>query len=122
VADARIYLYSNCTSCKKAEAALLDGGVTLDRRDIFKEKLQPNEIRGVLNDIGKTAHEVMSTRSIPYRELDLANRVVSEDELVDLMSQHPGLLKRPIIIGGGTSLVGFNKGAVEGLIATIKQG
>lgn len=119
---ARIYLYSKCSSCRKADSDLAEAGLDIDRRDIFKQKLTSDEIRQVLSDIGRTAHEVLSTRSIPYRDLGLAERDVSEAELIDLMAQHPGLLKRPIIIGGGTSVVGYNKDAIADLVAAVKQG
>lgn len=122
VSSVRIYLYSNCSSCKKADAALAEAGLDVERRDIFKHKLSADEVKRVLADIGKSAHDVLSTRSIPYRELSLAHRVVSEAELIELMAQYPGLLKRPIVIGGGKSLVGFNKGAIADLVAAVKQG
>ncbi len=119
MSSVEIYLYSNCSSCKKAESALKDANVQFDRRDIFKEKLSAAEISDVLTRIGSSAFDVLSTRSTPYRELDLANRTVSETELIELMSEHPGLLKRPIIIAGEKHLVGFNKNAVDELIAGL---
>lgn len=114
----RIYLYSNCSTCRVADAILAASGREIVRRDIFKAKLSAAEITSLLGEIGKTPFEVLSTRSIPYRELGLANRDVGADELIALMSEYPGLLRRPIIIAGDTKQVGFKWSAVEALVAS----
>jgi arsenate reductase-like glutaredoxin family protein len=54
---------------------------------------------------------------VPYRELELANRSVADDELVQLMSLHPALLRRPIVIAGDQSLIGYSQHALDDLIA-----
>ena len=33
----QLYLYSNCSSCKKAQAALAESGLDIETRDIFKQ-------------------------------------------------------------------------------------
>ena len=114
----RIYLYSNCSSCRTAESILKDSGIAYDRRDIFREKLNAEEIQVLLGEIGKSAFDILSRRSIPYRQLDLANRSIGEAELIELMSEYPGLLKRPIIVAGETSQVGFNRTALQALVAS----
>lgn len=115
MAQIRIYLYGNCSSCKNAEHVLNAAGVDYDRRDIFKDRLTVAEVNTLLEEIGKLPNEVLSRRSIPYRELGLAERDVTDDELVALMSEHPGLLRRPIVIAPGEVQVGFSRSALESL-------
>jgi len=110
-----IYLYSSCTSCRKAEDVFKQAEVEYQRRDIFKDPLSAAEIRTILERTGQSAHDVLSTRSIPYRDLGLAERQVSEEELVDLMAQYPGLLRRPIIIDDAGFQVGFKADAVQAM-------
>jgi Spx/MgsR family transcriptional regulator len=117
LSDIRIYLYANCSSCRKADATLAASGQTYDRRDIFKQPLTAEEIRSLLAEIGKRPVDVLSRRSVPYRELELANRSVADDELVQLMSLHPALLRRPIVIAGDQSLIGYSQHALDDLIA-----
>jgi Spx/MgsR family transcriptional regulator len=116
MAPVRIYLYANCSSCKNAESMIRDAEPAFERRDIFKQKLSPQELRDLLAEIGKSPGDVLSTRSIPYRELGLVANPVSDDELIDLMAIHPGLLKRPIIIVDQTVQVGFNRTALAALL------
>jgi len=111
----RIYLYSNCSSCKNAEQVLSDAGVKYDRRDIFKDRMTVPELEALFGEIGKTPTELLSRRSIPYRQLGLAEAARSDSELTVLMSEYPGLLRRPIIIAPDEVQIGFNRTALESL-------
>jgi Spx/MgsR family transcriptional regulator len=111
----RIYLYSNCSSCKNAEQVLSDAGVEYDRRDIFRERMTVPELEALFHEIGKSPTELLSRRSIPYRQLGIAERAPSDSELIELMTEHPGLLRRPIVIAAGEVQIGFNRAALESL-------
>ena len=117
MATVEAYLYSNCTSCKKAEALLKEAGADLSPRDLFKEKLSPLEIREMLTRANLTLESVLSTRSRPYADLHIADKSLSDDELIELMAKYPALLKRPIVIMNGNAVVGFKRDAILELIA-----
>ena len=120
MADVKIYLYSNCSSCRRADELLSASGLDYERRDIYREPMTPDEIKALLLEIGRTPSEVLSKRSIPYRELGLATRDVPDDELIALMSKHPGLLRRPILVSSGSdALVGYSQRSVEELISNV---
>lgn len=70
---------------------------------------------GLLARAGLTPHDALSKRSRAYKELGLAERTVSDDELLDLMIAEPTLLRRPLVIGEKGSTVGFNRGRMEEL-------
>lgn len=116
MSDTEIYLYTSCTSCRQAEALLSDLDVKTDRRDYFKQRFTRDELKGLLDRIGLTAHDVLSTRSRPYKALDLASKTLSEDELIDLMLEHPQLLRRPIVVQDNQATVGFNRDAITALV------
>ena len=120
--DAQLYLYAGCSSCRKAEALLKERGVSFRRREFFKERFSMEELRDVLERAGMTAREALSTRSRPYAELGLAGRLLQEDELLGLMTEHPALLRRPIVIAGGRSVVGFDRGKLLALIGDDRAG
>jgi regulatory protein spx len=117
----RVYLYGNCSSCKTAEAMIRDAEPTYERRDIFQQKLSPEDIAVLLHEIGRSPREVLSTRSIPYRDLRLAEKQVPDRELIELMSVYPGLLKRPIIIADKSVLIGFNRTALNSLLENHRK-
>lgn len=66
---------------------------------------------------GVRPSEVLSKRSTAYRKLGLADKALTEDELLDLMVAEPTLLRRPLVLGpGGESVVGFNAAELRHLI------
>jgi arsenate reductase len=94
---------------------LEEQGVTFERRDYFRDRFTRDELADVLARAGLTPHEALSKRSRPYKELQLAERDVSDDELLDLMVAEPALLRRPLIIAGDQAVVGFNKDEITAL-------
>lgn len=116
MATTEIYLYTSCTSCRKAEAQLKSAGVEVARRDYFKDRFTRAELAEVLERAGVTPHEILSTRSTPYKALELEGKTLSADELLDLMVEHPQLLRRPLVIRDGKSTIGYNAGAIDALI------
>jgi arsenate reductase (glutaredoxin) len=97
---------------------LAEHGVDYERRDYFGEPLTADELRMLFDEVGLKPSEVLSTRSRSYKELGLVDRKVSEAELLDLMVEHPTLLRRPIVVKGGQAVIGFNKDRIEELISS----
>ena len=59
---------------------------------------------------------MLSKRSRAYKSLRLAERELSDDELLELMVQEPTLLRRPLIISPTGVEVGFNQARLQALI------
>lgn len=54
---------------------------------------------------------LLSTRTAQYKALGLDRREVSEAELVALMAKEPRLLRRPLLVAGGSVIVGYDREA-----------
>lgn len=50
--------------------------------------------------------ELLRTREPIYRELDLAQSQLSDDEIIALMVEHPELMQRPIVERGSRAVLG----------------
>ncbi|MBX6341414.1 MAG: Spx/MgsR family RNA polymerase-binding regulatory protein [Thermomicrobiaceae bacterium] len=102
-------------SCRKAEEFLGARGVPYRRRDYFRDRFTRQELADLLDRAGLTPREVLSTRSRAYRELGLAERELSDEELLDLMAREPTLLRRPLIVSERGVVVGFDRRRLEEL-------
>ena len=69
------------------------------------ENISVEDIKDVLNKLGISARELMRTKEDLYKELDIKN-VSDEDKLIEIMSQNPKLIERPIIIKGSKAVIG----------------
>lgn len=117
-----LYVHPTCTSCRKAVALLADLGSEVERRNYFRDRFTVEELRAVLVRAGRSPSDMLSTRSRAYRDLSLADRQPTDDELLDLMVREPTLLRRPLAIGAGGSVVGFNAIELTDLAATERPG
>jgi Spx/MgsR family transcriptional regulator len=116
VAETELYYYAGCTSCRNAQSLLEELGVDFEKREFFKERFTPDELTELLERIGKSPADVLSTRSRPYKDLDLASKNSGHDEMIRLMIEHPQLLKRPLTVRGSNAVVGFNRSAITSLV------
>jgi arsenate reductase len=110
-----LYMYANCSSCRNAEQILRASNVELETREFFKDRFTTVELRTLFQHIGTTPQAMLSRRSIPFRELGLATKDLGDEQLLDLMTDHPALIRRPIIITPDGSQIGFNRASVEQL-------
>lgn len=111
------YLYNSCTSCRKTDEILKESGVDYERREYFKDRFTKDELRTLLQQNNLTVQDVISTRSTPYKQHDLANRDLTDDEILDLMIEDPRLLRRPIVLSGDTVIIGHNEKQLRELVA-----
>jgi Spx/MgsR family transcriptional regulator len=95
---------------------LAEHGVEFERRDYFKEPFTVDELRALFTEIGMSPSDLISTRSKAYKELGLADRDVSDEDLLELIPENPTLIRRPVIVKNGNAVIGFNKDKIEALI------
>ena len=97
---------------------LLQNGIEVSDRDFFKEALSETEIRELAAMVG--TENIFARRSPSLKKLGLADKELSDDEMIDLMLQEPKLVRRPLLKVGGTLMVGAGNAAVDAAIAAAR--
>jgi arsenate reductase len=100
-----IYQKPTCTTCRQVYAALKESGVPLDSVDYYLEPLSKTKLKDLLRKMGIGARDLLRTREEIYRTLKLAERSLSDDEIIDLMVEHPDLIQRPIVEKGERAIL-----------------
>ncbi|WP_099974403.1 MULTISPECIES: transcriptional regulator Spx [Lactobacillaceae] len=108
-----IYTSPSCTSCRKAKAWLEEHDIAYKERNIYQEPLNKEEIQQVLQMTENGTEEIISTRSKSFKNLDVDLDDLTVDQLLELVSNNPGLLKRPIIMDDKRLQVGFNEDEIR---------
>ena len=93
-----IYGLKNCDSCKKAMKALPEA----ELRDVRADGVPGPVLEAAFATFGMA---LVNTRSTTWRGLDAAER---EREPLQLLGEHPTLMKRPLIAVGETLFLGWN--------------
>ena len=93
----------------------MQGGVEVTDRDFFKETFSESEIRELAAMAG--TENIFARRSPSLKKLGLADKDLTDDEMVNLMLQEPKLVRRPLLKVGDKLMVGGGRAAVEAAIA-----
>ncbi|CAA9386794.1 MAG: Arsenate reductase glutaredoxin-coupled [uncultured Pyrinomonadaceae bacterium] len=116
VMETSFYWLPECTTCQKAKRRLDYHRVApTNFRDIKREPLDRSEIERLAALIGG-AENLFSRRSVKYRELGLKDKTLSDDEMVDLMTNEYTFLKRPILVIGDRAIAGFFEKEYDALL------
>lgn len=94
---------------------LLQKGLEITERDFFKDTLSEAEVRDLAAVAG--TENIFARRSPSLKKMGLADRELSDDEMVKLMLQEPKLVRRPLLKVGDKLMVGGGNAAVEEAIA-----
>lgn len=93
-----LYTSPSCTSCRKARAWLEEHNIPYQERNIFSEPLSIDEIKEILRMTEDGTDEIISTRSKVFQKLNVNVETMPLQQLYKLINEHPGLLRRPIIL------------------------
>ncbi|UCZ51955.1 transcriptional regulator SpxA [Bacillus shivajii] len=108
-----LFTSPSCTSCRKAKAWLQEHGIEFVERNIFSEPLSVEEVKEVVRMTEDGTDEIISTRSKVFQELDVELDAMPLQQLFQLISDHPGLLRRPIILDEKRIQVGYNEAEIR---------
>jgi arsenate reductase (glutaredoxin) len=97
MADITIYQKPTCTTCRQALQLLKDSGRPYTAVNYYEQAFSKAQLKTLLKKAGLTPKDALRTKENIYKELGLAKKAVSEEELLDLMVQYPDLIQRPIV-------------------------
>lgn len=115
----KVYSLKNCDTCKKALAWLVDENVPHEVHDVRADGLSKQDVEAIVDAVGWEV--AVNRRSTTWRNLDDAQKAnIDADSAIELIVDHPTLLKRPVFVTGHSILVGFTKDT-KNQLATFKQ-
>ena len=104
--------YPKCSTCKKAKKWLDEHGVSYIDRDIVSDYPTAAELADFRARSGLPVRRLFNTSGMRYRELGLKDRLdagMSDDECYELLATDGMLVKRPLLVGDGFAIPGFNE-------------
>lgn len=115
----KIYYLSTCDTCKRIINELsLPDGFTL--QDIKTEAITKSQIED-MRSLTDSYESLFSKRARLYKELDLKNKSLSEDDYKNYILEHYTFLKRPVILFNNQIFIGNSKKIVEAAKQAIHE-
>ena len=103
--------YDKCSTCKKAQGWLREHGVEFTVRPIREENPTREELDRWSRDSGLPLRRFFNTSGKLYQTLGLKDKLegMNREEQLELLASDGMLVKRPLLIGPGVTLVGFRE-------------
>ena len=102
-----ITLYHNnrCSKSREALALLEHSGKAFTVRYYLDQPLSLAELTALLKALQLPARDLLRSKEDEYKALDLANPVLSEQQLIEAMLLHPKLMERPVLQVGSKAVI-----------------
>jgi arsenate reductase (glutaredoxin) len=104
--------------CREADKLLRASGVEFEKINYYKQPFTVETLREVLQKGGLSPREVLRSGEKIARELGLAKRDLSDDELLALLIEYPDLLQRPLVVRGNKAVLGRPTEKIKEVLST----
>ena len=111
-----LFLSPSCTSCRKARAWLTNHEVAFDEHNIITSPLTHDELMKILSYTENGTEDIISTRSKVFQKLNIDVDDLTIKELIQLISEYPNLLRRPIIMDTKRMQNGYNEDEIRAIL------
>jgi len=86
----------------------------LDERDYAKDPLSASELKDLFK--GRDPRDYLNPKSPAFKAMGLAEKSLTADQAIKLMTQEPNLIKRPLVIAGREIVAGFDRDRLKQLL------
>ncbi len=101
-----IYHNPRCSKSRQTLALLEENDIPVNIIKYLETPPTSSELSTVLKQLGMSPKELMRKGEEQYKTLNLANSKFSDDALIDIMTEHPKLIERPIVIHNNCAKIG----------------
>ncbi|MDF2946238.1 MAG: transcriptional regulator Spx [Bacillales bacterium] len=108
-----LYTTPSCTSCRKARAWLEENNIAFEEKNMMTNHLSVEEVKNILRLTEEGTEEIISQRSKTFQDLNIDLDSIPLNELYSIISNNPGMLRRPIIIDEKRLQVGYNEDEIR---------
>ena len=78
-------------------------------RDILKQPLNKDELDILAATGGIAVKDMLNPKSTGFKNLGLELNIIGDSEAAALISEHPKIMRRPLLTDGKTLVLGFNE-------------
>ena len=112
----KIYTVSSCTSCKKAKNWLNAHQLSYNEHNLGKEAITKEEILNILTKTENGLASIVSSKNRYAKSLDFDIEELSVNEVIDLITSNPRILKSPILIDEKRLQVGYKEDDIRAFL------
>ena len=101
-----IYHNPKCSKSRQTLKLLQEQGINLVTIEYLKNPPTVEKLKEILSLLGVSPRDLIRKKENEYKELDLANSRLSDEDLIGFMVKNPNLIERPIVLANGKAALG----------------
>ena len=102
----KIFHNSRCSKSRQALQILQDSNCKIEIINYLEIDLDVSLINDVLKKLSLKPRDILRTSEQYYKDNNLKEDNLSDDDLINYMIKHPKLIERPIVIKGQKAVLG----------------
>lgn len=116
MSDISIYHNPRCSKSRQTLQLLVDNNVTPSIIEYLKVGISAQEVSSLLTKLEISPRQLMRVKETEYKEQNLGNKSLTDDELINAIVKTPKLLERPIVVNNNKAAIGRPPEAVLDII------
>ena len=106
MSELSIYHNPRCSKSRQTLDLLEQQGVKPKVIEYLKTPPSVAALSEILSQLGLSARQLLRKGEAEYKDLNLADESLTEQQLIQAMCEHPKLIERPIVIHNGKAKIG----------------
>jgi arsenate reductase len=102
----KIFHNPRCSKSRQALQILQDSNCDIEILNYLETDLDISLIKDVLTKLSLKPRDLLRTSEQDYKDNNLEEDNLSDDDLIDFMIKYPKLIERPIVIKGHKAVLG----------------
>ena len=104
--EVTIYHNPRCSKSRASLELITSMGVIPKVKLYLKEKILHEELDEILKMLKIKPHDLLRKSEKEYKEFNLENNELKDEDIIDIMIKNPILIQRPIIIRNNMAIIG----------------
>lgn len=101
-----IYHNPRCSKSRASLQALEERGIEPTIVKYLETPPDKQELTDILDKLGLQAEQIVRKGEALFKELDLQNKSLNNDEWIEVLVKNPKLIERPIVVNGSRAAIG----------------
>lgn len=106
MSEFKIYHNPRCSKSRQTLALLEENGVHPEIVLYLEDTPSVEELKILTSKLGISARALLRKGEAAYKEHNLSNSALNEDELIAAMNTYPKIIERPIVVKGDKAVLG----------------
>lgn len=102
----QIYHNPRCSKSRQTLALLTEHQEDIEIIEYLNDTPTPAELAKLIEQLGISPRALLRKTEAEYKDLGLKNDDFTDQQLIDIMCQHPKLIERPIVVKNGQARLG----------------